>query len=102
MTTKLEVRLADKTLSVDGELMKLDGSLFDAEDLEVLKDEDEKVLELRYKTQGEDFYCNEAENIYDFLEQRGLSDDYIQVSFCPDFVPTTVSLVGEFNATIYR
>ena len=97
MTTKLEVRLADKTLFVDGESMKLDDSLFEAEVPKVFETEKEKALELRYRNNGEEFICNEVENIYNFLKQRGIYEEDIQVNFCPDDIPTTISLVGEFE-----
>ena len=96
---QLEVRLADKTFSVNGKNMRLDNSLFKADRS---SKENVDYLELRYQNYEEGFVEKEAENIYKFLEKQEL-DKTIEVSPCPEYPEgdyPTVTLYGKFSATV--
>jgi len=96
---RLEARLKEKTLSVNGKKMKLDDSFFSGRTSWVLNRENEDALELGYRTENID---DEAESIYLFLEQEGLLDRVEVNGGYPNGQVPTVALVGEINAEVYN
>ena len=112
---QLEARLKDKTLVVKwkkglGHLLpwskrrefQLDESLFNAEPN--LSHDEENALNLEYRNTDEDFAQAEAGDIHSFFEAIGL-DKGIEVSPCGPYDGrnySTVALVGNFDASVYR
>ncbi len=80
--------------------MKLDDSLFSAGVTEVQNGENENALELRYRSKARDFSEKEAERIYLFLKQKGLTERLKTYSY-PDEKLPTVAIVGQFDAGIH-
>lgn len=99
--TRLEVRLNDKTLSVNGRNTKLDSSLFYAGISRVLNRENETALELKYQNKTDGFVEDEAGDLHSFLEEQGLSER-VQVNAYPEEDFSTVALVGEMDVGAYN
>ena len=100
--TRLEVRLEDKTLSIDGKgSIQLDESLDDAHGFE--KDKT-NYLELRYKTSNPEIVEEDAHKLFSALEKQGLRDS-IDATPCPENLERdylAVGLYGNFDAHIIR
>ena len=101
--TKLEVKVKEKSLDVNGKRVNLDESFFDARVINDISDnKDERALELRYREMEMDSLCDEAGKIDDFLTREGLTDR-IDAYPCPDGEEyPTVALIGVYDVTIHR
>jgi len=97
---KLELILKDRTLIANNQNLKLDESLFYAGVSEILNREDEIALELKYNKKETGFIEDEGEKIYEFLEQKKLSEK-IDVSMYPEENFPSVALTGNYRIIIY-
>lgn len=97
----LEVRLTEKSLSVNKKLFELSDSIFSAEILKPLgtDNRNERVLTLYYEDKKDGIGEEEMENIYLFLKNQKLCDK-INVYASEDDFPN-VSLLGEMKIKIY-
>jgi len=100
---KLEVRVEDKYLDVNGNRFALDGSFFYAGIASGISDEgDEIAVELKYRAIDEDSLDEEGGEIHDFLGRLNLRDT-IDVNPCPDGADfPTIALTGDYAASIHR
>lgn len=96
---KLEVRLNDKTLSVNGKIIALDDSLFDGRVDKVSNRDNEYALVLKYLNREDGFIGDEAGDIHNSLRKQGLPN--IEVYSYPDVDPPTLAIVGEIDARAY-
>ena len=94
--TSLEVKLKDKTLSINGERIELDKSLFNAT---VTNKERTDYLELQYHTLDEELIEEDSDKIYAVLGNQKLGD--ITVSFCPEYEGhLAIGVYGNFNTQV--
>ncbi len=94
----LELRLSDRTLAINGGKIKLDDTLFHAGVTRILNNPQGTALELVYKKPSG---LKDAEEIHAFLIGKKLNKKF-EIYPCPDAHYPTVSLIGRFQATIYR
>jgi hypothetical protein len=96
---KLEVRVADKKLFVNGESIKLDSSLFNAKSSTTSDNED--LLELKYGNREPGFIYDEAGDIDTYFRKTQFYDK-VEISPCEEVDSPTVAIVGEFDVAIYH
>jgi len=97
----LEVKLSEKTLSVNGVVFNLDDSFFGAELARILNGERGYALKLKYHNK-ELNVMGEGERLYEFLQERWQADG-LEAYDVP--APETdrfplVEVTGEYEATI--
>ncbi len=95
---KLEVRLKDKQLFLDGDFMRLDYRLISAETPKISDPSEEIVLTLRYEGKRNEQFELEIERIYELVNKKRYSDR-INVSSSGYGLPN-VSLVGVMDTSI--
>jgi hypothetical protein len=108
---QLEARLKGEKLSVNGQEMSLDSSLFSARILKISDSNGSEnsepegeypvALELGYKNNREGFIYDEATDIHSYLQRQGLDDDRIQVNPSEEGEYPVINLVGDIRARVF-
>jgi hypothetical protein len=99
---EVKVKTEDKILEINGSSLDLDPSLIGTELSTLPKGVGDKVLELQYKENKNDFLFEEYNKIYGFLEQKNLTK-HLDAYPCPEGVEfPTIAITGNFNAYISK
>lgn len=98
---RLEVKLSDKSLSINGKSLKLDDSLFFAGMSRIKGSKNESAVELKYRNKEEGFVEEEAVDIHSYLEENGYSDNIEAYAYPEEDFPT-IALTGKYNGVVYN
>ncbi len=94
----MEVQLNERMLYVNGSQFRLDMSLCSVEVSRVLNRDNERALTLRYENVSKRIPYDEAEDIFLFLDGKGLSKK-LQVCSGEDDFPN-ISVVSEMGVVV--